>query len=114
MPPKSKKAEPGDPGLEPLFTSIGLSASRTKNVLQSARSSESLAKVIRLCSLENAGFDEKTAGLIVEVTAEADAASPKGQEERLTERDIKYLVEAIKAKELKSAEQVKGKCWSCA
>jgi hypothetical protein len=101
MPPKSKKAEPGDPALEPLFTSIGLAPSRTKNVLQSCRSTDALAHVIRTCHLEGAQWDEKTAGLVAEVGSEFEGG-------KLGDREVSYLVERIKEKDVKSPDQVKG------
>ncbi len=101
MPPKAKKAEPGDPSVEPLFTSLGLAPSRIKNVLQSSRSTDAVAHVIRTCDLEGSQWDEKTAGLVVEVASEFEGG-------KIGDRDVKYLVERIKEKDLKSADQVKG------
>ncbi len=102
MPPRSKKAEPGDPTQEPLFTALGLSASRTKNVLQSAKSTDALAGLIRAHGLEGAALDEKTAGLIVDLSTEVEG-------KQLERGQVGFLVDEIKGKELKSADQIRGR-----
>lgn len=112
MPKKSAAIDlttPESIALLERYRKIGLNASRSTNVAQSAKSSAAFQRLAGENDLDNAGLDEKQAGLCVDLAQEAGYENAIGKE-KLSEAEVRYVVNAIKSGKLKSTDQVKGQC----
>lgn len=110
MPKKSAAVDlttPESIALLERYGKIGLNASRSKDVAQSAKQSAAFQRLVQENDLDNAGLDEKQAGLCVDLTKEAGYENAAGKE-KLVEPEVRYIVNAIKDCRLKSTDQVKG------
>jgi hypothetical protein len=110
MPKKSAAVDlttPESIALLERYGKIGLNASRSKDVAQSAKQSAAFQRLVQENDLDNAGLDEKQAGLCVDLTKEAGYENAAGKE-KLREPEVRYIVNAIKDGRLKSTDQVKG------
>lgn len=111
MPKKSAAVDlttPESIALLERYRKIGLNASRSKDVAQSAKSSTAFQRLAEENDLDNAGLDEKQAGLCVDLTKEVGYENAVGKE-KLSVPEVRYVVTAIKDGKLKTADQVKGK-----
>ncbi|KAJ9109766.1 hypothetical protein QFC19_001996 [Naganishia cerealis] len=73
------------------YQKIGLNASRSKDVAQSAKSSAAFQRLAEENSLDSAGLDEKQAGLCVDLTKEAGYENATGKE-KLSEAEVRFVV----------------------
>jgi hypothetical protein len=111
MPKKSAAVDlttPESIALLERYRKIGLNASRSKDVAQSAKASSAFQRLAEENDLDHAGLDEKQAGLCVDLTKEVGYENAPGKE-KLSVPEVRYVVNAIKDGKLKTADQVKGK-----
>lgn len=107
--PQVDLTSPESQALLSRFSSLGLSDSRSKNVLQSSKSTSGLLKLLNEQPLAD-GLEEKQASLIVDLEQEVGYESLKNGEGegKLGREKVTFLVEKIKDGKLKTLDQVKA------